>query len=69
MIIPSTKINDSYGEFKLKVYMDCGKNEGRMEKVNDKSVEFSYVEEEEETVKVLSNVEKEAFGIRNKYIV
>lgn len=49
--------------------MDCGKNEGRMEKLNDKSVEFSYVEEEEETVKVLSNVEKEAFGIRNKYIV
>ena len=50
MIIPATKVENSFGEFQLKVYLDCAKNEAKLSKPADKSIKFSYVAEEEEEV-------------------
>lgn len=69
VIIPSTKMPDSFGPFSLKVYLDCTKSDAKLQAVHDPSVKFSFVAEEEETVNTFSDQEKQLFGIRNKYII
>lgn len=50
MIIPATKMENSFGDFTLKVYLDCAKNQAKLTKPGDKNIKFTYVAEEEEDV-------------------
>ena len=50
MIIPSTKNEESYGEFQMKVYLECAKDEASLTKPAEMSIKFNYVAEEEEEV-------------------
>lgn len=69
MIIPSTKNEESYGEFQMKVYLECAKDEASLTKPAEKSIKFNYVAEEEEEVTQYSRQEKALYSLRTKYII
>lgn len=50
VIIPSYKVQDTYGSFTLSVYFDCEKSEIQLSRIGRPDVKFEIIKEEEEKV-------------------